>query len=215
MFLKMKGILSLKNFIKKISSNYGRGFTLIEMMVSIGIFSVLMGVLSGIFLASMKSQTHIVYTQYLIDSSNFALDYMSRYLRMAQKDYSGGCISANDNFYPSNPPDSPSSTVTFLDYKEGGGRCHQFLLENGKIKEKISPDSTSAGFSSVTAQDLTSDKINVTDLKFNVLGGANYDLLQPRVTISIKAEARTENLNPLPNINVQTTISQRNLDKEI
>ncbi|MFA5742969.1 MAG: prepilin-type N-terminal cleavage/methylation domain-containing protein [Candidatus Paceibacterota bacterium] len=207
-FSKMKGLFSPKNFSKQTPSNNGKGFTLIEMLVAIGIFSVLIVVLSGIFLSSMKSQTHIIYTQYLVDNTNSALDSISRYLRMAQKDFdpAGACAGIKNNF---NPFDTSSSTITFLDYK---GFCHQFLLEDGKIKEKVSEDNT-ANFGE--AQDLTSDKIKVTNLKFNVLGGANGDNLQPRITILIGAEANTNSLNPLPKINVQTTISQRNLDKEI
>lgn len=211
MFSKTKGAVSAKSFAKKTSGVRGSGFTLIEMLVAIGIFSVLMSVLSGIFLASMKSQTHIFYTQRLITDGNFVLDYMSRYLRMAQKDYTGNCVGIDNNF---NPFNSASSSVTFLDYKDGGGKCHQFLLGgDGKIKERVSTTNSVADLGA--AQDLTSDKIKVTDLKFNVSGGANSDNLQPRITILIKAEANTTNLSPLPNINVQTTISQRNLDKEI
>lgn len=188
-----------------------KGFSLIEMLIAIGIFSVLMGVLSGIFLASMKSQTHIVYTQYLIDDTNYVLDYMSRYLRMAQKDYGGNCTGRiNDNFEPSNPPDSPSPSVIFLDYKD---ECHQFFLEDGKIKERISTDQTAANFGD--PQSLTSDRVKVANLHFNISGGANYDQKQPRITILIESEANTERLEPLPEIKVQTTISQRNLDKEL
>ncbi|MFA5387567.1 MAG: prepilin-type N-terminal cleavage/methylation domain-containing protein [Candidatus Paceibacterota bacterium] len=204
-------IFSLKKFLKNINAEKSKGFTLIEMIIAIGIFSVLMGVLSGIFLASMKSQKHIVYTQSLIDNTNYVLDYMSRYLRMAQKDYIGDCVGREkDNFDPSN---ASSSVITFLDYKEGGGRCHQFLLENGELKERISADQTAANFEE--AQSLTSDRVKITNLQFNVAGGANYDEKQPRITILIGAEADTEDLDPLPEINVQTTISQRNLDKEL
>lgn len=188
------------------------GFTLIEMLAAIGIFGTLMVVLSGIFLSAMKSQLQIAYTQYLISDANDALDYMGRTIRMAQRDDAlgtgGGCVGTpRYGFFPSN---EAATSITFLDYE---GYCHQFFLEDGMIKETISSDDTASGFVSEPVYEITSERSNITDLQFNVHGGADVDNQQPIVTILMEAEASVQSTEKLPSITVQTSISQRNLDK--
>jgi prepilin-type N-terminal cleavage/methylation domain-containing protein len=185
-----------------------KGFTLIEMLASIGIFSILMVVLSGIFLSAMQSQIQISYTQYLINDANYALDYMGRSIRMAQRDNDGGCVG--NSRYGFSPFSGASSTITFLDYNS---KCHEFYLENGKVKEKISSTEDSSGFLAATAYEQTSGKSNVLDLEFNVRGGTDLDDQQPFITIMIKSRANTQSVENLPSIAVQTSVSQRNLDK--
>jgi prepilin-type N-terminal cleavage/methylation domain-containing protein len=191
----------------KISNLKEKGFTLIEMLASIGIFSILMVVLSGIFLSAMQSQVQIAYTQYLINDANYALDYMGRAIRMAQRDTDGGCVGTSR--YGFLPSSGVSSTITFLDYNS---KCHKFYLESGKVKEKISTTEDSSGFPA-TADERTSGKSNVLDLKFNIRGGTDSDDKQPFITIMMKSQANTQNTESLPLITVQTSVSQRNLDK--
>jgi prepilin-type N-terminal cleavage/methylation domain-containing protein len=192
----------------KISNLKEKGFTLIEMLASIGIFSILMVVLSGIFLSAMQSQIQIAYTQYLINDANYALDYMGRAIRMAQRDTDGGCVGTSR--YGFLPSSGVSSTITFLDYNS---KCHKFYLESGKVKEVVSATKYSSGFASAPIDERTSEKSNVLDLKFNIRGGTDSDDKQPFITIMMKSQANTQNTESLPFITVQTSVSQRNLDK--
>ena len=184
------------------------GFTLIEMLVAIGIFAIMTVALTGIFISATQSQSHTLYTQELMIQSSYALEYMGRILRMAKKDNSSGSCTgtAYANY---NPVSGTGNTITFLDYNN---KCHQFLLESERIKEKKSTDHTSGNLGS--AIEVTSSTVKINNLTFNVVGGSNTDNLQPKVTILIDAEANTKKVDPVPKIKVQTTISQRHLDTQ-
>jgi len=187
-----------------------KGFTLIEMLAAIGIFGILMVVLSGIFLSAMKSQIQIAYTQYLINDSNYALDYMGRALRMAQRDNDGTCVGVPR--FGFDPSAGISSEIVFLDYNS---KCHKFFLDasDNKIKEIISDDETASRFPFVPVYDRTSERSKVLNLQFNVKGGTNVDDEQPLITIMMRSQANTQSTESLPTITVQTSVSQRNLDK--
>lgn len=180
-----------------------KGFTLIEMLVSIGIFIILTIALTGIFVSSSRVQSRTLATQELMSQSSYVLEYMDRFLRMAKKDVSGSCTGTAGANY--NPPESISNTITFLDYNNV---CHQFVLENNQIKEKkfISGSWVSA--------EITSSKVKVNNLKFSVIGGSQppTNTLQPKITILIDIESKSQIVDPVPKIKVQTTISQRHLD---
>jgi type II secretory pathway pseudopilin PulG len=190
--------------LKKINLK-NKSFTLIETLVSIGIFAVLTVVLTEIFVSSTQSQGRALYTQELMDQSSYALEYMDRILRMAKKDFTGTCTGTSyTNYYPAS---GSSDTIIFLDYND---KCHQFLLEGSQIKEKKSTDKYSSNFGA--SVEITSSAIKVNSLKFNIVGGAQNDLLQPKVTILIDAQSNTQKIDQVPRIRVQTSLSQRHLD---
>lgn len=189
------------------NSFYKKGFTLIEMLVAVGIFSILTVSLSSVFVSSIKSQTHTLYTQELMNQSSRVLEYMGRALRMAKKDTSGTCIAVNTSYNY----DAVNHRITFLDYND---KCHRFLLSSDTIREQESTDATVGNLQS--AVDLTSSTIEVNALTFNVTGDGQppADTNQPKVTILIDAQGSTEAIDPIPTIKVQTTVSQRHLDVE-
>jgi hypothetical protein len=122
---------------------------------------------------------------------------------MARKDLTGTCLlTAGYNYV--NPG---ISSVRFLIYE---GKCQEFFLERNQIKEKKSIDENSSNFQSPFL--LTSPALKVNFLKFNLLGEAQppTDYLQPRVTIFLEILGRGQISQP--KIQIQTTISQRNLD---
>lgn len=71
-----------------------RGFTLIEIIVSLGIFSVVavvaLGALVKIITANKKAQT----IQAAVTNINFAIDSMSREIRMGRNHYCGSDVSS-------------------------------------------------------------------------------------------------------------------------
>lgn len=174
-----------------------KGFTLIELMVTITLLSITMGAAVDLSVSLMQQERGALATQDIMDNSSYFLEYSGRFLRMAQVD-DGGCITAGQNYENT----AGSSSITFLDYEN---HCHEFLLENGQIKEKVSSDDTAANLGSAVA--ITSPKITVSSLFFTINGdSASY---QPRVTIKFHIQ---DNNFPRAFMNVENTVSQRNLN---
>ena len=181
-----------------------KGYTLIEVLVSVAIFSIVLAGPTGLFVLSLRNQNMSLALGETIDNTSHAVEYISRSLRMATKDRTGSCIEINYNYQN---PESDTSKIRFLNYQ---GYCIEFSLSETKQlfqRKSITGDSSSfdsEGF-------LTSDDLEIDNFQFLIAGGGQSDNLQPRVTMVFhiaKGSAGTD----LPSMNVQSTVSQRNLD---
>ena len=184
-----------------------KGFTLVETLVSLLIFGFVSIILVNVFVSVLNSQKRILQNQELMNSSSHALDYMSKLVRMANKDETGNCTgTAGKNYSLSAAPDS----ITFLAYdiKSSSYKCTQFLLDSTTIKERKSTDDDIANLG--TAQAITSSSVQVDGLTFGLTGDGT-DNLQPKVTIMIKMKSTSLSVNA-PSLIVQTSVSQRKLD---
>lgn len=182
-----------------------KGFTMVETLVSIGMFGFISIALINIFVSAIKSQSRILQNQELMEQSSYALEYMGKIIRMAKKDVAGGCTgTANANYGVG------ANSIAFLAYDTNAGeyRCRQFLLESDAIEEKKSTDESSGNFG--TALAITSSKVKVNDLTLAVTGDG-VDTIQPKTTIMIKMQSNISTAEA-PNITIQTSVSQRQLD---
>ena len=180
-----------------------RGYTLIEVLISITIFGVVLAGPTGLFVLSLRNQNMSLALGETIDNTSHAVEYMSRALRMARKDKVGGCITQNYNY---ENPSADTSKIRFLNYQ---GYCLEFSLSGSQIMQRKSSNGASASFG--TGVYLTSDDLAISNFQFLIAGGGQADNLQPRVTIIFNI-AKDSGGTGLPAINVQTTVSQRNLD---
>jgi len=74
---------------------------------------------------------------------------------------------------------------------------------------KKSTDGTSANLNSGSY--ITSSDLGISNFQFLIVGGGQSDNIQPRVTMVFNI-AKSSAGTGLPAINVETTVSQRNLD---
>lgn len=177
--------------------NKQKSFTLIELLVATTIFGIVASIAFGAAASLVQHQTEIITTQNIMSNSSYAIEYMERSLRMAHRDDNGSCVDQADTNYRLITVDH----IRFLDYQD---HCHEFLLENGQIKEGVSSDNTDASLGTPVA--LTSGNLQVGDLSFVITGDINYR--QPRVTTSF----RIEDPNVGTGLFLQSTASQRNLN---
>ena len=186
-------------------SGGGKGYTLIEVLVAVVVFSITVAGPTGLFISSLEGQTRTLLLGRMTESSSYSLEYMSRALRMAKKDLTGTCIDAKTNY--KNP--SGISSIRFLKYDEtlAADICMEFLVSGGQLGERKSANEQSSGLGSFSA--LTPNELDVTSTKFVITGQSQTDNLQPRVTIYFRMTKKNQSQ---PEIKIETTVSQRNLD---
>jgi prepilin-type N-terminal cleavage/methylation domain-containing protein len=190
----------MKEFERKTKN---RGLALIEMLVAVIIFSIIIGAISGLFISAIRSQRSVLATQELLDQTSYVLEYMGRALRMAKKDSSGTCILAGNNYENV----GGISSVRFINYDD---KCQEFFSENNQLKEKKSSDGTETNLPP-SGTPITSLKLQVNSLKFNLSGQYGSDMFQSRVTIFLEIESKRTAESP-PKIQIQTSISQRDIE---
>ena len=192
-----------------------KGFTLIEMLVAIMIFSIVVGAISGIFISGLLQQRRALASRALLDQTSYALEYMSRALRMAKKETIEGCLLTYGlNYeipveYRINGNENLGTGLRFINHLQGD-ECQEFYLdlENGQLKYQKEANLVSPPL----PLDLTSDELEITNLLFNLSGQPQEDNLQPRVTIFLEIKGKDTTPEQQPEIKIQTTISQRNPD---
>lgn len=197
------------NFKKSSSkSRLLTGFTLVEMLVAIFIFALVVGAVVGLFISGIRGQRNALATQRLLDQTSYNLEYMSRALRMALKEGQqdvGDCLSQDGLNYQ-----IIDNHLRFINHLEEDD-CQEFYrVDNGPDEGRLKQ------IKGIGASEeelfLTSDNLEVTSLKFNLSGESQSDTNQPRVTISLKLKGKGPSIEAMPEIHIQTTISQRNLD---
>ncbi len=185
----------------KYESKKNKGFTLVEILVSIAIFTIFISAVMEFFVSALKNQLRTLERQSLLDSVSYSVDYTARALRMAKKDLSGNCITSGFNF--KNPEGNPL-VIRFLN---AHGKCQEFLLQNNQLQVELSSDNSSANLAS--PEPLTSSKIVVNSLNFRAWGASQNDNLQPKVTFVMNISTKEQKPQILK---IQTTVSQRDLD---
>lgn len=174
----------------------GAGFTLIELMVSLSIFVVIISSSSAVLIFTIRSQRKSFAQQELLNQTSYLIEKMSRAIRMARKDKEGICgLSVrNTNYYLTND----DTSIEFLNYN---GVCQRFyFFENNTIMEDLDG----------RALPLTSTNLDVESFKVVIEHEEQTDTFQPKITFALKIKLGIE-----PNesqMNIQTTISQRNPD---
>ena len=171
-----------------------KGFSIIELLVVVLIFSIVIGAAVGVFVSAVKIQKYNLSHQQLLNQTSYSMEYMERAIRMAITD-DGTCGFPGQNYRVTDG----GRKIEFRNYR---GECQDFYLSGNQLTFFNSDIHT-------TSLPLTSDDFTVTFLRFNIEGdGADTD--QPKVTIIMEIEG--EIMGPDPKMRIQTTVSQRNLD---
>ncbi len=114
------------------------GFTLIEIIVTISIFSIVVGIILGTFISGVRQQRIFFAGQTILDQTSYALEYIGRALRMARKELSAPtCLSQNGLNYEVKYGGSGLRFINFLE----GGDCQEIYLQNGHLKYQKDLDS--------------------------------------------------------------------------
>ena len=184
-----------------------KGFTLIEMMVSVALFAVVVSVALPTMIVVMKASARAQALQTTIDNTSFALDAISRQVRLGTTYH---CTSDPINVTVWNATTSPSypygtphdcitgaSTLVFRD-QNGVRQAYRY----NSAEEKLESWHTKAG----TWVDLTAPKVLVKNATFTVTGATIYDGEPPVVTLAVRGAARDE--VSVPEFTLSTNMTQ-------
>ena len=196
----------MKFFFKK--SEKSTGFSLIEMMVSVALFSVVMLVSIGSLLALADANRKAQALQLVMNNLNIALDGMVRSIRMGTNYHCGNAGIISD----ARSCDSAENGDTILYFREFDGGQWAYWYDPTLKRMVKSEDG------GITAFPLTAPEVEIDEARFYVVGaetvdsGGNPETTQPKVVIVLRGVAGGTNVKTRSAFSVQSTAVQRSLD---
>ncbi len=180
------------------------GFTLVEMLVAMTVFLTVLGVGVGSFIFSFSAQRTVLTEKEVSETVNFALEFMSRKMRVAQiydpDSPDCGGLSHGESFETDD-----GTQVRFVDSSDN---CVEFRYNDA---ENIIEFDNGTSTKNLTEK----QSARITGLEFSLQGNTNTDGEQPRVTININAQGvgKSEEAQGVT-AEVQTTVSVREINVE-
>lgn len=169
--------------IKKVKSHLASartGFTVVELIVAIGLFTTLFGIVSGSFINALRTERRIVALVSANDSAQGSLEQMAREIRTG--------LNFDLRFDL-----RPEGDLTFTNYK---GENITYTLGEESIKRGVDD-----AFKPITA-----DNVRARSLQFFLCDP--LDCPVPRVTIATGISAADSSLDAII-LNMQTSVSAR------
>jgi prepilin-type N-terminal cleavage/methylation domain-containing protein len=200
------------------------GFTLVELLVSLAIFSIVVVSSLGAMLSIADANRRVQKTRAVLDNLSLSMESMSRNLRLGSvyrcekidaptyslpssnlhvtRDCSslsgnwGNFIAFEDQF--GNPVDNSDQAYYYLDSNPASPT-------NGSIMYKR--------YNAAAPTALTSDDLQIKSLRFYVTGiTGTGESVQPKVIIIISGTTQVGRAQEPVEVNLQTTVSQRPLN---
>ena len=175
------------------------GFTLIEMMVAISLFTVVMTVALGSLLTLIDANKKAQAIQTLMTNLNYVVDDISRNARVANSYH---CASPTSLSNLGVPLDCSAGKGLFA-FKTNAGDQIVFRINNARVEKSTNGATT---FIPVTAKEIEIEK-----LTFYVSGAPDGDNEQPMV-VMLMSGVISRGTKIETNFNIQTSITQRILD---
>lgn len=166
------------------------GFTLIELIVAVGLFSIIIAVAVGGFVRALRTERQVVGLLAANSNVSLAIEQMAREIRTGY-DFCGGNVCADSGALSFK--NARRESVTYCARDEG--------LFRG----------TGAGGCAGDGSKITSDAVAVRYLNFTVSGNENDDRFPPRVTVAIGVSSKVAGVSGNV-VHLQTTVSARVLD---
>ena len=224
--------------MKQIYTQKNRGFTLVEMLVSLSLFTVVLIMSVGTLLVLIDANGKAQSMQLIMTNFSFAIDSMTREIRTGTDWYCGNQPATSAGTRPSSIPTDDTRSVNatrncsgsgvgkYISFNETGGSLtdglssdrityyfnrHYYGSDHGALLRKLGRGSDSSWVP------LTGPEIDIDVFKVTVTGSTRYndsvssrDTEQPAMTIFIKGTAGTAVQQK--EFSLQTSVTQRSLD---
>lgn len=195
---------------KTIYKNNAKGFTLIEILVAVALFSSVMLIAVGALLSLIDANRKAQSLNSIMNNLNFALENMSRNLRVGTNYH----CETLANIGPPADIDTPKNCIN-------GGKYLAFESSKGKLDDNTDQivyriidktlEKSDKGGLTGTFVDITAPEVSIDDFFFYVDGNTVGDKRQPRVVIVLHGSAGDKERTKTK-FNLQTMVSQRLLD---
>lgn len=202
-----------------------RGFTLVELLVTMAIFITVITIATGALFSAQAINVRLEQTQIILDEMNVAVEVMVRDIRYGTTFYCDTTVQSTapllrkSCIYPTD-----GSVLSFRPATQLEGSDNQlndrvaYYVSDGALYKREYP----SGAEFRTFQ-LTSSSLDISDLSFFVTGahsstgtndaGSFSDLNQPLITVAISGVTvpMRKNLVPVP-FSIETSASSREID---
>lgn len=172
-----------------------QGFTIVELIVAMGVFIVIVTIAVGVFVSTVRNQRSLTALMAVNNNAGSVLEQMAREMRTGYRfcgDQSGG-----------NACDESGNEVSFTNY--AGSEVRYALTATGSIVREVAGGD---------AESLTASETEITYLWFTVVqhgapGGLVDDVCSPwRMTIAMGVRPRGDT-DATRETKLQTTVSSR------
>lgn len=184
-----------------------KGFTLVEMLVAVSIFSMVMLMATGSVFSIVEANKKTHSIKSVMTNLNFALESMARDIRVGLK-YRCTNDSGDNNGVPADCGGTYGGSV--FSYKANRDLDGDGYSDTDRVKYWLSGGRIMRQEAFETAIPITAAEITVDALQFYVEGSPQYDSKQPKVVMVVRGSSGTGKIRS--EFNIQTTISQRSLD---
>lgn len=184
----------MKEYSYKKIFNDGRGVTLLELMVSVALFSITMMMSAQIFQTVIEGQRQAIASQDMQENIRYVFERVGKEIRTAISDDTGACSGTPGKIYNVS---GGGTEIKFINYK---GQCIRYFLNNDRLA--IQRDSEPMDY-------VTPSNINMTRVLFQVTNNSDYVqakvLMRMQMELIIKGERKEK-------LNVETMVSSRYYD---
>ncbi len=194
--------------------NRARGFTLIELMVSVAIFAIIMVIALGALLSISAADRKAETVASVMNNLNFAVESMTRTIRTGY-DYhcattTGGDCASGGTLFKFTAQGGAQTVYTF----DNSASCGQTGTIQGCILRSTDGGAT---YLPITAPEVIITNIagSGSGLTFYLRGstlGNNGDNVQPNVVITVTGYVQISGTQKTP-FNLQTSVTQRLYDR--
>lgn len=181
-----------------------RGFTLLELIVSVGLFTIVVTIVMGAYLQLISLDRKARATNDLVANFSFVVDSMSRSIRTGT-DYrcQGGTNCATGGQYFEFTDESCRRVRYILRSDNTIGQCVGAVPPSG-----CSP-ATLSTCSATTATPLTDPRVAVQNMTFYTQGVGTSDVLQPRVIFTLTGRITPDSNSAPINFTLEGAATQR------
>ena len=162
-----------------------KGFTLVELIVAVFIFSVLVALAGGSFISALSLQRRALNIKKVEENGRFILELMAREIRVANP------IATGDN-------SCPASGTSILAFTHPVNGAIEYSLSGNQVHRRVN------GVDSI----ISSPDVEASRLIFCISGNTTGDDRQPRVSIILGLKTPGSAAD-VAFLDLETSVSQR------